>query len=347
MKRFTCPVCANEVHFDSVNCVSCGQALGLRTDDMEMTVRLGPADDMVLIPCRNVELGGCNWMVPTSEPTGFCIACRHNQTVPDLSDAGNRQRWAALELAKRKLIYALHAWGLPHPTRAEDPMHGLAFDFLADTRNPDGTLTRVGTGHKDGIITLNLAEGDEVNRVAQKHDLSEPYRTVIGHMRHEIAHYYWMLLVQDSSRLEEFRRLFGDEREDYAQALQTHYSSGPPLGWAQSHISAYSTAHPWEDFAETWAHWMHIVDGMETAQVYGIGLNNDAGGTMPRDLGDVYRTVEVETLIDRWVPLTVAINNMNRGMGQSDLYPFVLSGPVVEKMRYINMLIQSGTSGSA
>ncbi len=347
MKRFACPRCGNEVHFDSMDCVSCGLALGLRTDGMTMTGRTETSSDTSLKPCRNIEIGACNWMVPAMDETGFCIACRHNRTVPDLGDESNRQSWRVLELGKRKLIYALHTWSLPHPTRAEDPTRGLAFDFLADTRNPDGSVTTIGTGHQNGIITLNLAEGDEVNRVARKHDLAEPYRTVIGHLRHEIAHYYWMLLVQNSFGLERFRGLFGDERQDYSQALQAHYASGPPAGWTQSHISAYATAHPWEDFAETWAHWMHIVDGLETAEAYGMGLSGDTDRSRQQPLGDVYRAQDVERLIDRWVPLTVAINNMNRGMGQPDLYPFVLSRPVVEKMQFINTLIQTGSTGSA
>ena len=342
MKRFTCPVCANEVHFENVACVACGTALAIKPGAFVMQAlgdHSGNAASPQLPPtlCQNAAAVGCNWLLPEGQGQGFCLACQHNRGVPDPGYRDNLARWAEIELAKRKLIYALIRWNLPHPTRETDPAHGLAFDFLADSRNPDGSMTRISTGHSDGLITLNLDEGDAVSRAERRSALDEPYRTVIGHMRHEIGHYYWTLLIENAGRQDAFRALFGDERQDYAQALELHYTNGPPADWAQSHISAYATAHPWEDFAETWAHWMHIVDGLETARAYGIRLESSVAGRSLPD--DPYLVTDISGLIEEWVGLTVALNNMNRGMGQPDLYPFVLSRPVVAKLNFLNGLI--------
>ena len=333
MKRFTCPVCGNEVHFHNLACVQCGTAIGYQPASLAMEA-VGQPGTL----CANAGIAGCNWFLPPGETGGFCLACIHNHVVPDISFAGNRARWAEIEFAKRQLLYAILQWNLPHPTRAEDPDYGLAFDFLADVKRADGSMKRVLTGHDDGLITINIDEGDTVVRVERQSAMEEPYRTVIGHMRHEIGHFYWTQLVEHGPDLDAFRDLFGDERADYAEALKAHYANGAPPDWALSHISSYATAHPWEDFAETWAHWMHIVDGLETAAAYGIAIE----GTPRLDFGaNPYPMDEIAPLIDAWVPITVALNDMNRGMGQPDLYPFVLSVPVVEKLRFINRLIHS------
>jgi hypothetical protein len=330
MKRFACPTCGNEVHFENFACVQCGATFGFHPNTLQMQ-----GLDAGAVLCQNSAVAGCNWLTQG----GFCIACQHNHVVPDPSFASNSTRWAGIELAKRQLIYALLRWSLPHPTRAQSPQ-GLAFDFLADRQNSDGSTLRVETGHHNGLITLNLAEGDDLLRAAQMQAMAEPYRTVIGHLRHEIGHYYWAMLVQGPA-LTAFRDVFGDERLDYTQALQTHYADGPPADWPQSHISAYASSHPWEDFAETWAHWMHITDGLETCNAYGIALDGQA----VRRLGDPYATRDVQAMIDVWVPVSVALNSMNRGMGQPDLYPFVLSARVTEKLRFIHGLIRGAASG--
>ena len=331
MKRFACPVCGNEVHFRNLSCVQCGTALGYQPESVAMEAVGAPSP-----LCANAGLAGCNWLLPPGEAQGYCAACRHNHIVPDVTFEGNRDRWREIELAKRRLMYAVLQWDLPHPTRAEDPALGLAFDFLADV---PGSGERILTGHDDGLITINVDEGDLTVRTERQSAMAEPYRTVIGHMRHEIGHFYWSKLVEHGPALDEFRSLFGDERADYQKALESHYSAGPPPDWALRHISAYATCHPWEDFAETWAHWMHIVDGLETAAAYDLRPDGNTG----LDAGaNPYLMTEVERMVDAWVPLTVALNNMNRGMGQPDLYPFVLSRPVTEKLAFINRLIHEG-----
>ena len=219
MKRFACPVCGNEVHFRNLSCVQCGTALGYQPASVAMEVVDAPS-----ALCANAGLAGCNWLLSPGEAQGYCAACRHNHIVPDVTFEGNRDRWSEIELAKRRLMYAVLQWDLPHPTRAEDPALGLAFDFLADV---PGSGERILTGHDDGLITINIDEGDLTVRTERQSAMAEPYRTVIGHMRHEIGHFYWSKLVEHGPALEAFRTLFGDERADYQQALESHYSARP------------------------------------------------------------------------------------------------------------------------
>jgi len=276
-------------------------------------------------------------MAIKATPGSYCPACQHNHIVPDARTKGNLTRWREVELAKRKLIYALIRWSLPHPTRAQDPVMGLAFDFLADAERSNG-VTPVITGHNYGLITIDIAESDDDVRVARRTALDEPYRTLICHMRHEIGHYYWAMLIDGSPHIDRYRALFGDERADYGVALKRHYDSGAPQNWQQTHISAYATAHPWEDFAETWAHWMHIADGVETAAAYALSLDGR------QVTADGYAAHDITPVIENWVPVTVALNNMNRAMGQPDLYPFVLNKSVMAKLQFINDLIHEARS---
>jgi hypothetical protein len=261
--------------------------------------------------------------------------------IPDLSIAENLLRWRKIELAKRYVFRSLMRWRLRAPTRIEDPQAGLVFDLLGDTRNADGTATKVQTGHADGVITLNVAEADDVERERRRSSMRETYRTLVGHFRHELGHYFWDRLVRDGGRLPEFRLTFGDETQDYEAALKRHYQAGPPADWPNAFISAYASSHPWEDFAESWAHYIHIVDALETARSYGINvrasLNSPGQGA---DLNfEPYAAASVAQLIGAWIPLTVAINGVNRSMGQPDLYPFVLSKPVMRKLEFVHQLI--------
>jgi hypothetical protein len=332
MKRFTCPTCAKEVHFRNQSCVNCGTQLGFDATALAMRA-VGP--DVVL--CANAKAAGCNWMAIKATPGSYCPACQHNHIVPDARTKGNLTRWREVELAKRKLIYALIRWSLPHPTRAQDPVMGLAFDFLADAERSNG-VTPLITGHNYGLITIDIAESDDDVRVARRTALDEPYRTLICHMRHEIGHYYWAMLIDGSPHIDRYSALFGDERADYGVALQRHYDSGASQNWQQTHISAYATAHPWEDFAETWAHWMHIADGVETAAAYALSLDGR------QVTADGYAAHDITPVIENWVPVTVALNNMNRAMGQPDLYPFVLNNSVMAKLQFINDLIHEAHS---
>ncbi|MBG1232364.1 zinc-binding metallopeptidase family protein [Aestuariivirga litoralis] len=321
MRRYFCPKCSNEIHFENTACLSCGSEL--------IYSHLGDQFQLLTLPCANRVAIGCNWETDNSS---LCMSCRHTKVIPDLSFMGNADRWARLERAKRMLFYSLLKFGLP--IDGSDG-HVLKFEFKSDELLPGGQHRNVTTGHDDGLITINIAEADDDVRERHRVAMGEPYRTLIGHFRHEIGHYYWDRLVANGSHLEAFRSMFGDERQDYGVALQNHYQSGAPLGWEKSFVSAYATAHPWEDFAETWAHYFHMVDGLETAEGYSIGPTEQlfAQGASP------YQAYDFEALINAWVPLTVAMNAMNRSIGNSDFYPFVLSDGIAAKLKFIHELI--------
>jgi len=243
-----------------------------------------------------------------------------------------------METAKHRLFYSLLRLKLPLESRAEDPEHGLAFDFLADP--PQTHASEVMTGHSNGLITLALKEADDVTREKVRTEMGEPYRALLGHFRHEIGHYFWdRLVAEDAPVLERFRALFGDDRQDYDEALKKYYAEGAPPGWQDNYISMYATAHPWEDFAETWAHYLHIVDTLETAAAFGLKVKpRRAKGELAAAIDfDPYKA-DMDRLIDTWLPVEFATNNLNRSMGLADLYPFLLSPGVIEKLTFVHDL---------
>jgi hypothetical protein len=306
------------------------------------------APDQAYVFCKNYQAGVCNWMVPAEDPVGFCLACRHNRVIPDLSVAGNAVLWGKLETAKHRLFYSLIRLKLPLANRVDDPAHGLAFDFLADP--PESHAQGVMTGHDNGLITLALKEADDAVREKVRGEMGEPYRTLLGHFRHESGHYFWdRLVATNEAALEKFRALFGDDRQDYAQALQKHYSEGAPPNWQESFVSIYATTHPWEDFAETWAHYLHIVDTLETAGAFGLKIRPRAArGHIAAAIDfDPYAPKRWEQAIDAWLPVEFATNSLNRSMGQMDLYPFVLSPKVIEKLGFMHALTHAAAGESA
>jgi hypothetical protein len=295
-----------------------------------------------LTSCANRELVGCNWLCDGDDQHGYCLSCLHTSKIPDISDDENRQHWDQLERAKRRLFYALIKFGFRLAQGGDDPASTLCFEFLGDEIRPDGKPERVMTGHHMGRITINIAEADDAIREKNRTSLGEPYRTLVGHFRHEVAHYYWDKLIGGQSVIDGFRACFGDERRDYSEALKAYYTNGPQPEWPQSFVSAYASAHPWEDFAETWAHYFHMVGGLETAYAYGLNPQPlDPGAPALVQLSDPYHVSDHEKLIEHWVPLTVAMNAMNRSMGNSDYYPFVLSRRISEKLKFVHDLIEA------
>jgi hypothetical protein len=355
MKIFQCQCCGQVLHFENTACLRCGRVLGYLPETNEMIAveaegpvwyrarpEGGPSGAERWRFCRNWELSACNWMAPASEDEEFCPACRHNRTVPDLADPGNHARWQKLEAAKRRLIYTLQRAGLPSPAPGDSHPEPLVFDFLADD---PGSIQRVLTGHAGGVVTIALTEADDAVRERMRSAMGEAYRTLLGHFRHEVGHYYWDLLVRDGGRLDGFRAVFGDERADYGAALQRHYLEGAPPGWRQGFVSAYATMHPWEDWAETWAHYLHMIDTLETAAAFGMRIDpeiDDEGGLSAEVNFDPYRVRRLRRLLSAWTPLTVALNAMNRSMGQPDLYPFALPEPVKEKLGFVHDLVRAG-----
>ncbi|MET3442298.1 hypothetical protein ABIC94_003082 [Variovorax paradoxus] len=311
--------------------------------------------------CANLmTAASCNWMVPApregDEPSfstdglapGYCLACSVNRTIPDLSVESNGELWRKLEHAKRRLISQLLALGLPVVSRHADPAHGLAFDFLS---NMPGS-PHVMTGHEHGVITLNAEEAEDAVRERIRAEMREPYRTLLGHFRHEIGHYYWDLLVQPTPWLDEFRALFGDERDDYTAALQRHYEQGPPADWANRFVSSYASMHPWEDWAETWAHYLHMADTVDTAMSFGVDATNVELASDLFTTDDLWQpghpgAAKFLDFLNGWVLLTNVLNELSRSMGQPDYYPFVLPRVAVGKLQFIHCVITEQRDGTA
>ncbi|WP_380874549.1 hypothetical protein ACFB49_48730 [Sphingomonas sp. DBB INV C78] len=354
MAPFSCPNCHRLLHFEARICPGCDFTLGydpasdafLFLADGATTWRDGEGASHDLVVCaNNDDHGVCNWLVPTGDATPYCRACRHNRTIPDLTAPTVPERWGKIEAAKRRLFHSLLRLHLPLESLAEAAASGsglgLAFDFLYDPAAEQSGTPQVLTGHEGGVITLNLVEADDAQRERIRERMGEPYRTLLGHFRHEVGHHYWSRLVEpDEAALAEFRTLFGDERADYAAAIANHYNSGKV--WTDDYVSFYATSHPWEDFAETFAHLLHIIDTLATCGGLDMRL-----APFPGEAGDPavdfdpYRA-DTETLAARMRPFAFALNALNRSMGQADLYPFHLSPAIIAKLDFVNRCVQAG-----
>lgn len=312
MRAFTCPVCTSMVFFENSRCLTCATELAFDWEPRTL-VTLGPP----LQRCANAELAACNWGVRADG--ALCQSCALTRTLPSAVD----EKFAEAEAAKRRLLFELGELGLFGGV--PDPAFPLAFDLLSSEPHP------VATGHAEGLITLDLAEADDAHREQLRQQMREPYRTVLGHFRHEIGHYYWPILVGGAEG--PFRALFGDEREDYGAALQRHYDQGPPDDWAERTVSAYATMHPWEDWAETFAQLLHIRDAMQTAAAFGMTV---AGVAVTSDPAAPIRDV-----IGDWLPLSYALNAMNHSLGRGDLYPYILTAPVIDKLAFADECVRA------
>ena len=352
MKLFSCDHCGHALYFENVVCEHCGHRLGyvpranaLVSLEADNGVWRTPLfREQAYVFCANAEHGACNWLIE-ADPSGevYCRACRHNEVIPPVDDPANLRRWQVIERAKKRLMYSLLRMHLPLATRNEDAVHGLSFRFLSEAL----TFIPVTTGHEAGIITIALTEADDAQREYRRTQLNEPYRTLLGHFRHEIGHHYWDILVSQSPHLDEFRALFGSEGVDYNDALQRYYGGAAPADWQSRYISAYATSHPWEDFAETFAHYLHLVDTTEMAAAFGIHMRpriDERGELTARIDFDPYHLNDISELIEHWVPLASLINNLNRAVGQNDAYPFVLSPMVIEKLGFVERIVKEAGS---
>ncbi|MBJ7533708.1 putative zinc-binding peptidase [Rhodomicrobium vannielii ATCC 17100] len=354
MKLFECQHCGQLVYFENTVCERCGYALGFLPDVAQMTA-LRPNGDGTFTPlaeksrtvsyCANFEHGTCNWLV--DKPGELCRACVLNRTIPDLPE--NLRRWQRIEVAKHRLVYSLLRLGLPVEGKTEAPETGIAFDFLAPPPGEDGQ-GKILTGHDNGEITLNVIEAEDAVREKIRENMHEPYRTLLGHFRHEIAHYYFERLVKGQPGYAQFLATFGDETADYGEALKKHYANGAPPDWRDNHITSYASAHPHEDWAETFAHYLHMVDTLETAYAFGLHVRPRAGqdDSLAASVSfDPYTRKDFEAIIDAWLPVTFAVNSINRSMGIDDLYPFVISPAVIEKLRVVHAIVRSNGAKAA
>jgi len=356
MRTYRC-VCKNPIFFDNSQCVRCSRDLGFCPACRKIGALLPPAGERATaapcdqFTCGNADCGAtlvkclnysthnvCNRCVTaeTAESERLCDCCRFNETVPDLTVEGNWRKWYQLEAAKRRLFYDLSTLGLPYGTTADGIEPPLTFDFKADSIPKQdfwravGQKEQVYTGHANGRITINIREADEVEREKLRVDMDESHRTLIGHFRHEVGHFYWEVLIR-GRREDECIAVFGDHNSPtYSEALERHYKEGPPSDWATNFISAYATMHAWEDFAETWATYLDMTSALETAEYNGFGGQRDPVHA------------DLDAMVTRYQQLGIALNEINRSLGLLDLVPEVFVPPVIEKLRFIHQLVQWG-----
>ncbi|MEX1200230.1 MAG: putative zinc-binding metallopeptidase [Methylophaga sp.] len=331
MKRFHCS-CGQELFFENSHCNHCGASLGF--DPRRLTLiavtdkgdHLEASDDSSQ-RFRRCQLHrqpvGCNWLISDDDANAQCIACRLTRTIPDQSYIYNQKRWQILETAKRRMIYGLLTLNLP----VNLPQHPLYFDFLEDQQsNPDASHEQVLSGHANGCIIINAAEADGSYREAAKEAMNEPYRTLLGHFRHEVGHYYWQLIATTPAKTA-FVELFGDPDQDYQAALEQYYQHGPVENWQENFISAYASVHPLEDWAETWAHYLLMNEALETALAFEVIATPD--GNVP-----------FSSWLSEWLQLVLVLNALNRSIGNADAYPFVISPGVQKKLQFVDQLIR-------
>jgi hypothetical protein len=348
MKLFNCTNCGQLLYFENSHCEQCGLQLGFIAGELQLlpVIKHAPnsysifsrAADKRFRYCKNHDYYVCNWLVPEESQAEYCTACSLNRTIPNLSKLEYQQRWNVIENGKHRLVFQLLRLQLPVVNKITSFKEGLLFDFVADDET-DGE-NKILTGHDNGVITLNIAEADDVEREMTRKGMAEVYRTVLGHFRHEIGHYYWDRLIDNTPFLSECRALFGDDTIDYGDALKVHYRDGAPPDWNRHFISAYASTHPWEDWAETWAHYLHIIDTLETAFSFGIRVDPHAASASANLYADIktdpYQEKNFDTILQQWLPLTFALNSVNRSMGLQDLYPFVIPPEVVQKLKFIH-----------
>ena len=350
MRVFTCDSCGQLVFFDNSQCLRCHAPLGYVHERRDVVALTEVAPDHLVDltrpvtawqRCATQAVTGCNWLVPAGTD-GLCASCALTRTRPADGDSEGMAELRHGEMAKRRLIFQLAEVGLPIVPRDERARRGLAFDLLSSSE------TKVITGHDNGIITLDLAEADPEHREHLRQQLNEPYRTLLGHFRHEIGHYYWPILVDGPDAVDACRVLFGDDREDYAAAVARHYDAPPDLdrSWSGTHISRYATMHPYEDWAETFAHYLHVLDTLQTADSFGLGTTYASGQRRTRRPGAHPTrpdgTCSFGDVVDSWLELSYALNQINRSMGHDDLYPFVLAPTVIRKLAFVDHMVHRG-----
>ena len=357
MRTFRCDNCGHPLFFENVRCLQCASDLAFLPYRMALCAiepvpdgeqglwrRKSPsrrkASPQTWRLCQNnIQHQACNFAVPAQDPNPLCVSCRQTRILPDLSVPANHERWHRVEIAKRRLFYTLAKLGLVQADPPHGQPDGPVFQFLADLPGQ-----QVMTGHLAGVITLNVNEADDAERVRRRVELHEPYRTLLGHLRHESGHYYWDRLIRDGGHVDAFRDMFGDESRDYGQAIANHYASGGlPAGWQDAHVSAYATAHPWEDWAETWAHYLHMVDLLETAASYNTTLSVPGSEDDIDEVTNPFESTstDFDQLVEQWVPLTLLLNSLNRSLGQDDAYPFALRLGALRKLRFVHDVIHS------
>ncbi|WEF34086.1 zinc-binding metallopeptidase family protein [Pseudoduganella chitinolytica] len=356
MITFHCDKCAQQVFFENTVCFNCGSMLGYQPT-LRSINSFDPAgngqwrslnrrdEGKLYKQCANyVQHDVCNWMLPADDPHELCASCQLTVVIPALSSDKNRVLWSRLEAAKRRLLFSLATLRLTPVSKEVEPETGLAFQFLEDGVSGEPVMT----GHANGVITLNIAEADPAERERTREQMHERYRTLLGHFRHESGHYYFDRLVVGTPWIDECRELFGDERADYGASLQRHYSDGPPADWESRFVSSYASAHPWEDWAETWAHYLHMMDTLETAHACGVSLTPRKPNEPALEIAVApARTDAFDDTAQEWFALTYVLNSLSRSIGMPDAYPFTLGPAVLAKLGFVHRVVRARMTGQA
>ena len=322
MQIFHCPDCGKPLYFDNLRC-RCGLEVAFDPDAQTMVTNAAT--------CANRSRIDCNWV---AEADGLCRSCRMTETVPDLTSDGNLTLWSRAEASKRWMLAGLTRWGWFGP---DDPGDRPRFRMLSEqTRTGSASIIM---GHADGEITINVTEASDAELRRRQEDMGELYRTMLGHMRHETAHFLHIRLSEDPAFVEGFRALFGDERADYGEALERHYEAPRPAD--EDHVTSYATAHPHEDWAETLAHLMHLTDMLDSGSAAGLAL---PGGPPPGT--DAYAIEDTDRLVSGAISLSIAVNHVNRAMDLADLYPFVLAPGVRRKLAFAHGHLRATAHGT-
>lgn len=359
MRVFLCHKCGQALFFENHACLFCGSVVAFLPDRLIVAAvepvrgragiwralaerRPGRQAPRYRLCENRVRHGICNFAIEAGDPNRLCVSCRLTRVLPDLSSPDNKHRWSRMEAAKRCLYYGLAKLRLLTAAPGPEQLDRLVFEFLEDLPG-----LRVVTGHCNGLITVDVAEANDESRVARRAELHERYRTLLGHLRHEVGHYYWDVLIRDGCRIAEFRQIFGDESVDYDLALRRYYREGAPEDWTEHYVSRYASSHPWEDWAEAWAHYLHMVDLLETAASYHtrIALPGEEAGAHRELTSPVEGQVPAfEELVRQWRPVTLLANSLNRSLGQEDAYPFALSPRVLQKLKFVHDVIGAARS---
>ncbi len=338
MINFSCE-CGAQISFDDRYCSRCQSRVGFAPAelrfypiDQDGRSHSGNGSEESWVLCDNgLQHDACNWLRPEHAPGHLCYGCQFNRFIPNLSDADNISLWRTLETGKKRLLFSLMQLGLPLTSGWESPDSGLLFDFLQDQRKEgEDCSSFVTTGYLDGVITINVLEAEPISRIKQQQAAKEVYRTVLGHMRHESGHHFYQLVTADCGLRRDMDDIFGSDYSfpDYAQALEHYYQNGPPSDWVEKFISPYASAHLLEDWAETWGHYLHMFDTLQSASSF-AGFAPDPS------------TLAFDEKMAAWQIVSKALNEMNRSMGMSDAYPFVLNPRVEEKLRFVEHAIEN------
>ncbi|KAA8733672.1 hypothetical protein F4V57_06330 [Acinetobacter qingfengensis] len=345
MKIFYCSNCQAQIFFHNYICNNCQHPVGyVPALETMMTFKKTEKgwqsldeNGLYFKACKNYQdYHVCNWMIDIHENTDLCESCKLTTVIPDLHEEKNIEYWAKLETAKRRFLYMTQRLKIfPRAKKNPDDHLGLSFQFLVPTDDQP-----VLTGHANGLITLNAFEADTVYRETTRISMGENYRTLLGHFRHESGHFYFDTLVQNSKWIDEFRQLFGDERIDYADSLKHYYENGAQENWQENYISAYATSHPWEDWAESWAHYLHMISTLDTAFYTGMSIQSQHPNNPELKFKDCpVCSADFTLTIKNWFALSYSLNALNRSMGLSDAYPFTLSDKVINKLHFIHQIL--------